>query len=146
MEDKNANLRNQIALGWVLMLLVLTLTTALMIIQASFTDDNFHSLKVDPGPRSLSFLVFVFGIYVVMPIYVYIVHPFRIAALRWTAVVFSALILLFFVLHHTSHWVHGDRPNLSSHVMDVLHHIVGLWIFVNSIRWARALETAPVTA
>ena len=146
MDDKDANLRNQIALGWVLMLLVLTLTTAIMIIQSSFMDNNFRDLKIDPGPRSLSFLVFVFGIYVVMPIYVYVVHSFRVPAMRWVAVAFSVLILLFFLLHHTAHWVHGERTSLSSHVMDVLHHIVAIWVLVNSIRWSRAARVAYAVA
>ena len=143
-KDYDLDLRSQIALGWVLMLVVLTLTTALLIIQSSLDDNNFHALKVDPGRKSLDFLVFVFAIYVLMPIYVHLVNRLRSSAWRWAAVVMAALILVFFLLHHTAHWVHGDRPTISSHVMDILHHAASIWVLVNSIRWARSRDVQPV--
>jgi hypothetical protein len=141
MQTTEESLRNQIALGWVIELLLVVLMLVVMIIDSVMMDNNFFSLHADPG-GSLSWMVYLFGVYALMPVYVHLVHGWKPRAGRWLAVVLAALALLFFLLHHLSHWQAGQRLTLSSHVLDVTLHLVGLWVLVSSIRWARSPRAA----
>jgi hypothetical protein len=130
------SLRSQIALGWVLMLLIMTIMLAFMIVQSSFMNNNFASLRDDPGQAGLDWIVYVLAVYILMPIYINVTAGWRHPLFKYLPVVAAALILAYFIVHHTSHWYAGDRPTFSSNVLDVLHHVVTLWVLVNSIRLA----------
>lgn len=143
MQSQEESLRNQIALGWVMALLVLAFMFVFMIIDSVVMDNNFMSLRVDPG-QSTHWLVYLVGVYALMPIYVHLVHGMRSHALRWVAVALAVLGFLFFLLHHLAHWQAGQRPDLSSHAFDLVFHVISLWVVVNSVRWARF--SRPVAA
>jgi hypothetical protein len=130
------SLRQQIALGWVMELLIVVTMFVCMIIDSAMRDDNFASLRVDPG-NSLKWLVFLIGLYALMPVYVNLVHGLRLRLFRWLAVALAVCGFLFFLLHHLAHWQMGQRPDLSSHALDLVLHLISLWVIVNSIRWAR---------
>ena len=136
MQLQEESLRNQIALGWVMELLVVVLTFVVMTIESILMDNGFWSLRMDPGD-SLKWLVYKFGFYALMPIYIHVVHGRKSRFFRWVAVAAAILGFLFYVLHHLSHWQVGQRPDLSSHVLDVVLHLISLWVIFNSIRWAR---------
>jgi hypothetical protein len=144
MEPRNESLRSRIALGWVMMLLVQTIMLVIMTVDSILMDDNFKSLRFDPGSRGLKMMVVLFALYALMPVYVYLVPGGRLPALRWIAVGLAALGFLFFLLHHLAHWHYGQRPDLSSHVLDVTIHLISLWVIVSSIRWARGRDEVAV--
>jgi hypothetical protein len=137
MPPKEESLCQQIALGWTLELALQAMMLGFMIIDSILMDDNFSSLRHDPGPHGAKVLVFPIALYALMPVYVYLVHGIRPRVFRWLAVAVAVLGFLFYILHHLSHWVHGQRPDLSSNVFDITLHLMGLWVVVNSIRWAR---------
>jgi len=149
MELQEESLRTQIALGWLIMLMTLIIMLTTMIISSSFAKDGLAALSVDPGQAGISMLMWIFGIYALMPVYVNIVRGVKSNGFRWGAVVIASLMLLYFLLHHTSHWIRGERPGVSSHVLDVVHHVAAVWVIFNSVKWAKLRRTvlaAPVTS
>jgi hypothetical protein len=126
----------QIALGWALALLVLGWMFSVMITQSALANDGFHELHRDPGLEGLPSVIYMVPFYALMPIYVYLVR-FRTRALRWLAVAAAGFKFLMWILHHLWHWYHGTRPDATSHVIDITLHLVGLWVLVKSIQWAK---------
>jgi len=79
-------------------------------------DNNFMSLRMDPG-QSTHWLVYLVGVYALMPIYVHLVHGMRSHALRWVAVVL-ALGTLFLVSNVALQYGASRLPsNVTSVVM-----------------------------
>lgn len=130
-------LRTQIALGSITVLLVLCWMLAFMITESALSDNSFRALQRDPGLNGLSMIVYIVPYYALMPIYVYCVRGFRSRIFRWIAVGMAGLGIVFWLLHHLSHWQFGQRPTFSSHVVDLSLHVVGLWVLISSIRWAK---------
>lgn len=137
MQVEEESLRGRIALGWVLSLLVVVLMMLFMTIASILMDNEFRSLYNDPGRHGLGVLVHLLGLYAVMPVYVHLVHGLRPRAFRWIAVAMSVFGFIYFLLHHLSHVVANQRPDFTSHVFDLVLHLVSLWVIVNSVRWAR---------
>jgi hypothetical protein len=131
----------QIAIGWVAMLVVLTLTIGIMISESIYQDNNFKAMKEDPGPQMLRVLFFLFWIYTLMPIVVCVAENSTRRFWRWAAVVVAGLFFFFFFLHHMGHWYWGDRPSFATHVPDLMHHGLAAWVFLTSLKWAR--QPAP---
>ena len=137
MQSKEDRLLNQIALGWVMILLMEVIMLLFGTIDSILMDNNFYSLRMDPG-QSLNWMVYLVAAKALMPIYVHSVHEMKWRALRWVAVAMAAATFVFYLLHHLSHWQYGQRPNFSSHVVDLLIEIIALWVIVGSVRWAKA--------
>jgi hypothetical protein len=134
---RDESLRTQISLGWIINLLIGTLMFTFMTIESALADNDFRALRRDPGSEGLKVLVYLVPFYALMPVYVYLVGRFRTRVFRWIAVAMAALAFMFFLLHHLSHWYFGQRPDFSSHVLDLTIHAGGLWVLVNSIKWAK---------
>jgi hypothetical protein len=136
MQHQEENLRNQIALGWVMNGVVLALAFAFLIIESSVMSNDFRSIRIDPGTTT-QWLVYIVALYPLMPIYIYFAHERRWRIFRWVAVAVACLAFVFFLLHHLSHWNLGQRLGVSSHVFDVAIEIVSVWVIVQSVRWAK---------
>lgn len=136
MQSEEESLRNQIALGWVLELVVVVVMLLFMTIESILMDNNFATLHMDPG-ESTKWMVYLIAFYALMPIYVHLVHGVKPRIFRWLGVALAALGFVFFLLHHLSHWRIGQRPDFSSHVLDLLLHLIGVWVIWSSVRWAR---------
>jgi len=134
---RETSLRAQIAVGWVTNLLILCMMFVFMITDSALADNGFRALHRDPGFRGLRMLVYMVPYYALMPIYIYWASNYRVRFLRWVAVTTAALGLVFFILHHLSHWHFGQRPDFNSNVLDLTLHGVGLWVLMNSIKWAK---------
>ena len=137
MESRDESLRHRVAHGWTLLLLLQTAMLVFMIVHSVLMDNNFKSLKFDPGTSGLKLISFIFMLYAVMPVYVHLVHGRRSRIWRWVEAVLAMLGFFFLLLHHIAHWYYGQRPTLSSHALDLSIEIVGLWLIVSSIQWAR---------
>jgi hypothetical protein len=138
------NLPIQIAMGWVMLLLILSISLIVLVVQGTIANDSFAVIRQDPGPMGLKLIVFLFAIYAVMPVFVYIANKADVKFLRWVIAVMGIIFLLFFVLHHISHWQYGDRPDLNSHALEMAHHIIGLWVIYLSVKWARSPDRETV--
>ena len=140
--DTQEKLSIQVAMGWVMLLLVLTVSLVMMIVAGIVANDGFTVMRADPGKGGMMLLVYVFGVYAVMPIAVTLAQRTRAAAARWAVTVMSVLLFLFFFVHHLSHWTAGERPNFNSHFLEVAHHIIAVWVIYSSVRWARTASAA----
>ncbi|MGD2115316.1 MAG: hypothetical protein PVG07_09700 [Acidobacteriota bacterium] len=138
MEPRDESLRQRVALGWALLMLIQTTMLVFMIVESVFDDNDFASLRFDPGPDGLKMIAFVFAVYALMPVVVHLVHGRGNRILRWIVAVLAMLSFFFLLLHHIAHWYYGQRPDLSSHALDTVVHVVGLWLIVSSIQWARS--------
>lgn len=129
----------KIALGWIASLLVQTIVMVMMIVETLLREAStgFRSLHIDPGTQGLRMLVYAVAFYALMPVYVFAVRSLRPPAFRWIAVAASFAGFMFLLLHHLSHVFFHQRPDFTSNVMDLTLHVIGLWVIVNSIRWAR---------
>ncbi|MBW8877598.1 MAG: hypothetical protein JF614_21745 [Acidobacteria bacterium] len=136
MQLKEESLRGQIALGWIMNLVVLAVMLLFMTIESILRDDNFMSLRIDPG-QSIKWMAYLIAYYALMPIYIHGVQSLKPRAFRWVAVGLAVVGFLFFLLHHLAHWHAGQRPDFSSHVLDLVFHLIGLWVIFNSVQWAR---------
>jgi hypothetical protein len=134
---REESLRIQIALGAITALMILCMMLAFMITQSALADNQFEALHRDPGLFGIRMLVYVVPYYALIPVYVYCIGTFRLQVFRWIIVAIAGLGLVFWILHHLSHWRLGSRPDFNSHVMDLTLHVVGLWLLVSSIRWAK---------
>jgi hypothetical protein len=135
---REESLRAQISLGWITNLLVGCVMLTFMIIESVLADNDFRDLRIDPGVEGAKgSLVYLLAFYALMPVYVNLVNGIRSRIFRWIAVACAALGFVFFLLHHLSHWYFGARPDFTSHVLDLTLHTVGLWVLVNSVKWAK---------
>lgn len=128
----------QIALGWVAILAMGVVMLLFMTLQSIFMDNNFVTIKADPGTIGLRFLTFLLPTYAVMPVVTYLVAGSGMRFLRWLIVVPAILSFIFNILHHLEHLVDGTRSTLSANMADLALHVLGYWVVYNSIRWARA--------
>lgn len=135
MRTNEESLRQQVALGWIASLVILTTTLAAMLLNGVLSDAGLLGLHADPGYAGLNFLKYVSGIYLLMAIGAFALPGKRF--IRWIFVGIAALMLLLLVLHHLSHWVFGQRSDFLSHLMDLEHHVAMGWVVYNSVRWAR---------
>jgi len=132
------SLRTQISFGWITNLLVSSVMLLFMTIESVLADNDFRSLRLDPGMEGVKgSLVYLLAFYALMPVCVNLVAGFRTRVFRWIAVACASVGFVFFLLHHLSHWYFGTRPDFTSHVLDLILHTVGIWVIVNSIKWAR---------
>jgi hypothetical protein len=136
MQSQDESLRHQIALGWAMNGVALVIGLAFTIIESSMMNNNFRAIRIDPG-RHMKWLVYVIAMYPFMPMYIHLVHERKARIFRWLAFAAAVLGFFFFLLHHFSHWVAGQRLGPSSHAIDVVIELVSLWVIVNSFRWAR---------
>jgi hypothetical protein len=130
-------LRTNISIGWIAMLAVVLIMLVNMIYVSIFADDGFKALHRDPSPRGMNSLQIILASYAMMPVIVAIIGSMSKRAFRWIPAVYAILILLYFVLHHVGHTYVGERPSFSSHILDLVHHILAIWVIVNSIKWAK---------
>ena len=147
MQTHEESLRDQIALGWIILLLVGGFAFIFQIIRSLLTeaDRGFRTLKYDPGVSGIKILVFAVALYALMPVYVSVIRSLRTRFFRWVSVALAALGVMFNVMHHLAHWQSGGKPDFPSHMLDITLHIVGVWVLVNSIRWSRIPAPAAVS-
>jgi len=141
MAFEEESLRGRIALGWVINLVLVTITLLFVTIESILMDDSFRSLRIDPGLQGLASMTYIMAVYGLMPVYVHLVHGLRMRLFRWIAVAMAGLAFVYFLLHHLSHWRIGQRPDFTSHVLDLTLHVVAIWVLVNSVRWAKFPRT-----
>jgi hypothetical protein len=86
-------------------------------------------------------MTYILALYALMPVYVHLVHGLRVRLFRWIAVIPAVLGFSYLLLHHLSHWRVGQRPDFTSHVFDLVLHVVALWVIMNTIKWAKFPRT-----
>ena len=139
---RNIDFPTQIAVGWVLLFIGMVFGFSAHILFSIFERNNFATLFDDPGPRAAGRFLYIFWFISLMPIYTFVVAGTTTRAFRWFIVIVAAVLLALSVDHEIGHWRAGERPDFASHVIDLMHHCVLLWLIVVSSRWALARSAA----
>jgi len=142
---REESLRTQIAMGWISAFLVICWAFAIVICENAMANSNFRELLRDPGVQGIPVLVYTGAIYALMPLYVNLVSEFKTRLFRWIAVGVAGLFLVFWILHHLSHWHAGTMPTFASNALDLTLHALGLLVLLNSMKWAKLPASAAET-
>jgi hypothetical protein len=101
-------------------------------IQGSY-GEQAESLAADPGVTGLWVLVSLLCLNALVQVSVRTFDtPLFRRAVFWLSVAYTA----FFVLHQAAHIMAGERFSLHT-ILDLTHHVLGLWACWASNRWAR---------
>jgi len=100
-------------------------------------DDNFRYLRMDPGKTGLILLNYIAALYLLMPAAVSIIDPMKSRVGRWICVAITVVIFMYFIAHHAGHWYFGDRQTVTSHLLDVVHHVLSIYVLTRTIQWAK---------
>lgn len=133
MNSENKQLRELVAIGWIMMLMVIVLMFIIDLSKSAIYTD-FSKWASDPGYGGLKALIVVLTIYLFMPM---LIRTVNARWFRWTVVVLTIFFTLFFIAHQISHMLAGDKPMSIFHVLDFSHHVLGIWTASLAVIWAR---------
>lgn len=133
--DAAARYRAITAQSWsgmlVVLLAMLIADMDRLAIQGSYGELS-QSLAADPGLTGLWVLVSLMCLNSLVQVSVHTFDaPLFRRAVFWTSVAYTA----FFVLHQATHIIAGERFSLHT-ILDLTHHVLGLWACWASSRWA----------
>lgn len=126
--------RDIIVQGWSGMLFLLFLMMLIDLIEFGMKGD-FSALIKDPGVNGLWFIVIMTGINVIAQISM---RTFDNKSFRWIMFGATAIYTMVFVGHQISHLIPGVFD--FHFVIDVVHHILGVWASIAAYRWARSSD------
>jgi hypothetical protein len=125
-------MRSVIAQGLAGMLFILLFMFTTDYVEYGIKGD-FSALAKDPGLKGIWILTFELCLNVLMQISV---QTFNGRSFRWVAFVFCTIYFLLFVMHQVMHLVAGETFDMHT-VLDITHHIVGLWTAITAYKWAK---------
>jgi hypothetical protein len=136
-DRKDDYLCTQIVHAWIGMFIVFASMLLMQVLQL-LIDDNVEMLYLDPGISGMKVLISIEAFYAMMMVLTHLVHPVaKLRPLRWLLMVAGLLTWMYFITHHAGHYTQNERPDFFSNVLDLTHHVLGLWLVITSVRWAR---------
>ena len=133
-------LRHIVVQGWAGMLSLLLLMMLTDLMEFGMKGD-FSPLSKDPGTGGLWFIAVVICINVLVQISV---RSFDGKYFRWAIFGATTLYTLVFIGHQTTHLMLGEGFDIHA-VLDITHHILGIWASAAAFRWATR-NSVPGTA
>jgi len=95
---------------------------------------DFSNFIKDPGTEGLKFLIVIMVIYILMPM---LVRSIAAHWFRWAVVGITVLFTLLWIAHQVHHLVEGDKLFDILQAIDFFHHVLGAWVTVAAVKWAR---------
>lgn len=86
------------------------------------------------GMPGVKFILAVMTVYALLPV---LVRTLAAHWFRYVVVGLTVLMSLFVGAHEVSHLTAGDKPFGLLHLLDLTHHILGIWVTVAAVLWAR---------
>ena len=87
------------------------------------------------GLGGIKFVLVVMGIYTVMPMLIRTVPG---SVIRVAVVVLTIFMGLFVLAHEVSHITSTrDKPFGVLHTLDLLHHVLVVWVVIAGLKWVR---------
>jgi hypothetical protein len=126
-------LQGIISQGWVGRLFLLLLMMLTEITEFGMKGD-LSPLRSDPGKGGLWFIVIAASANALIQVSV---KTFDSAPFRWFIFALSFLYTLIFVGHQTTHLMLGEGFDIHF-VLDLVHHILGIWSTVAAYKWSRS--------
>ncbi|MBL1261539.1 MAG: hypothetical protein COB33_013520 [Thiotrichaceae bacterium] len=122
-----------VAQGWTMMFFVFLAMFVTDLTKSAITTD-FSKWSTDPGLGGLSILIVIMGVYTFMPM---LIQSYSGRWFRWLVVGVTVFFTLFFMAHQATHLLAGDKPFGIMHLLDIAHHILGVWVVVSASLWAK---------
>jgi len=89
------------------------------------------------GMQGLKFIHVVMAISVLIPM---LIRTFSAHWFRYAVVGVTALMTLFVGAHEVSHLIAADKPFGVLHALDLVHHVLGIWVIVAAVMWVRQTD------
>jgi len=133
MQKTTSKYRAIVAQGWTMMFIIFIAMFVMGLVKSAINED-FSYYQTDPGYQGLAVLTVVMGIYALMPM---LVKTFEG---RWLGLLSAGLgvfFTMFFIAHQLAHLIEGDKPFSILHLLDIAHHILGVWVVTASVLWVK---------
>lgn len=132
---KSIDLQQRIVVGWIVMALTLVMVSVSQLVQAAIQTD-FSEFAYHPGPGGWWLTCTLFGLYGLVAL---LIHHVDLRWFRWLSCLLGFGALAFTAGHHVDHIKEGfTGQTFGPFGVIHLHHIAGLLVVVQSMRWARA--------
>ncbi len=141
MEKENENLRKIVIQGWAGMLFLLIVMVITDLVKYGMSGD-FSPLIKDPGMRGLWFIATVTCISVLVQMFL---RTYDDKRCRWSFFAVTLAYTLIFIAHQLIHLFSGDGFDIHF-VLDVTHHILGIWATIAAYKWVKLGVLAKVRA
>jgi hypothetical protein len=141
MQQQEPSTAHFIAQGWVMMFLVFIAVLMMEFVTASVADD-LSIFRNPDGQRMLRVVIFVVMLHALMPL---LVWKLDAAWFRWTVLCITGVFTVAMIGHQWIHVLRDDRPVGLLNLLDITHHVLGLWVTTAAWRWVRETRS-PMAA
>lgn len=130
--EKDLRYRKVLANAWVAMGILVLSMYATDLLSGAVAND-FKRFSSDPGPGGALIMGILFTLYAFLPV---LVREFDWLSFRWFVCIVTIYVTCFFFVHQLSH-IMKSSDFAVRYIVDVGHHLMGLWASYASIRWLR---------
>lgn len=131
--NKSERMRSIVAQGWTAMFLVFIANIVMDLVRILVLGVQAQWAE-HMGMQGVKFILAVMSIYALMMV---LVRTLSARWFRFATVGITALMTLFVGAHEVSHLMAEDKPFGLLHALDMTHHILGVWVLVAAVMWAR---------
>ena len=131
--SRSEHWRSIVAQGWTIMFMVFLANIVMDIVRNTVMNSSTQWAN-HLGMTGVKFVTVIMAIYAVMPV---LIRTLSVRWFRYVVVACTALITLFVAAHEVSHLVAADKPFGVLHILDILHHVLGIWVIVATVMWIR---------
>ena len=132
MKQESEKLRRIVVQGWLGMLLLLIIMIIADLIEFGMKGD-FSPLINDPGIVGLWFIAVISCVSVLTQMFL---RTYDAYSCRWAFFYMTFAYTSIFITHQLYHLVAGAGFNIHF-LLDVTHHILGVWATIAAYRWAK---------
>lgn len=122
-----------LAQGWVLMFILFVANMVLDMTRCAVQGDCTVWTK-HLGAMGVSMVTVIMAIYAAMPL---LIRTFSHPVFKVAVSAITVFITLFYMAHEATHLRAGDKPFGVFHTLDILHHVIGVWMVAVSVMWVR---------
>ncbi len=130
---KEQEYQNFLSAGW-LALLGISVMIGLSELVTALIRSSLILLASPLGQQRWGMFCIVISIYALMSVLVRLVNHIWF---RWVNVALFAFAIIFGIVHQIIHLMNGTF-NSNSAIVDIAHHVVGIIVLIQAVRWARS--------
>ncbi len=131
--SRSEQLRSLVAHGWTAMFLVFLANLVMDLVRVTI-EGSAAPWAAHMGMQGVKFILAIMAVYAAMPV---LVRTFSARWFRYAMVGLTVFMSLFVGAHEASHLVAADKPFGLLHTLDLMHHVLGIWVAVAAVMWAR---------
>ena len=131
--NKSEYFRGIVAQGWTAMFLVFLANIVMDLVRITVQGSTVAWAE-HLGMTGVKFILVVMAVYALMPL---LVRTISKSWFRHATVALTIFMSLFVGAHEVTHLTAGDKPFGLLHTLDLLHHVLGLWVVAAAVMWVR---------